>query len=101
MAIVPPYPNPRITNVVHIPYFLGRPGADHDTHIVKFEITCAANDISAAKFQEIFVASLKENAFAWYQRQPPFSIYIALKNAFLPTLDHSDLLIVCRKNCEP
>ena len=76
-------PNPRITNVVHIPYFLGRPGADPDTHIAKFEITCAANDIPPAKFQEVFAASLQEDAFAWYQRQPPFADWNALKNAFL------------------
>ena len=53
-------PNPRITNVVHIPYFLGRPGADPDTHIAKFEVTCAANNIPPTKFQEVFAASLQE-----------------------------------------
>ena len=31
---------PRIHNIVHIPYFLGSPGSDTDTHIAKFEITC-------------------------------------------------------------
>ena len=79
----PPNPNPRITNVVHIPYFLGRPGADPDTHIAKFEVTCAANSIPPAKFQEVFAASLQEDAFAWYLRQPAFADWNALKNAFL------------------
>ena len=64
---------PRIHNVVHIPYFLERPGLDHDTHVAKFEITCHANDVPAAKFLEVFVASLQEDAFAWYQRQPQFA----------------------------
>ena len=63
---------PRIHNIVHIPYFLGRPGSDPNTHIAKFEITCHANDVPVAKFQEVVAASLQEDAFAWYQRQPPF-----------------------------
>ena len=29
---------PRIHNIVHIPYFLGRQGSDPNTHIAKFEI---------------------------------------------------------------
>ena len=41
----------RIHNIVHIPYFLGRPGLDPDTHVAKFEITCQTNDVPAAKFQ--------------------------------------------------
>ena len=45
----PPYPNTRITNVVHIPYFLGRPGADPNTHVHKFELACGANNIPTAK----------------------------------------------------
>ena len=80
---VPPNPNPRITNVVHIPYFLGRPGANADTHIAKFEVTCVANSIPLAKFQEVFPASLQEDAFAWYLRQPAFAGWNALRNAFL------------------
>ena len=80
---VPLNPNPCITNVVHIPYFLGRPGADPDTHIAKFEVTCAANSIPPAKFQEVFAASLQEDAFAWYLRQPAFANWNALRNAFL------------------
>jgi hypothetical protein len=52
---------PRIHNIVHIPYFLGRPGSDPDTHVEKFEITCHANDVPTAKFQEVFAASLQED----------------------------------------
>ena len=74
---------PRITNLIHIPYLLGRPGSDPDTHVAKFEITCVANDVRPAKFQEVFVASLHEDAFAWYQRQHPFPNWNAHKNAFL------------------
>ena len=54
---IPPNPNPCITNVVHIPYFIGWPGADPYTHIAKFEVTCAANGIQLAKFQEVFATS--------------------------------------------
>lgn len=80
-----PNPAPRITNVVHIPYFLGRPGAHPDTHIAKFEIPCAANDIPATKFQEVFAASLQEDACAWYQRQAAFPDWDALNlNHFRP-----------------
>jgi hypothetical protein len=74
---------PMIHNIIHIPYFFGRPGSNPDTHVAKFEITCQANDVLAAKFQEVFVASLQEDAFAWYQRQPPFANWNALKVAFL------------------
>ena len=52
---------PRIHNIVHIPYFLGRPRSDPDTHVEKFEITCHANDVPTAKFQEVFAASLQED----------------------------------------
>ena len=83
MANPVPNPNPRITNVVHIPYFLGRPGADPDTHVAKFELTCNANSIPPAKLPEVFAASLQEEAFAWYLRQPVFADWNALKNAFL------------------
>ena len=77
-----PNPNTRITNVVHIPYFLGRPGADPDTHVVKFELACRANNI-VDRILEVFAASLQEEAFAWYLRQPPFADWNALKTAFL------------------
>ena len=70
---IPPNPNPRITNVVHIPYFFGRPGDDPDTHIAKFEVTCVVNSIPPTKFQEVFAASLQEDAFSWYLRQPAFA----------------------------
>ena len=80
---LPLNPNPCINNVVHIPYFSGQLGADPDTHIAKFEVTCAANNIPPAKFQEVFAASLQEDAFAWYLRQPAFADWNALKNAFL------------------
>ena len=64
---------PRIHYIVHIPYFLGRPESDPDTHVAKFEITCEANDVPAANFQEVFAASLQEYVFPWYQRQPAFA----------------------------
>ena len=74
---------PKIHNIVHTPYFLGRQGSNVDTHIENFEITCQANDVPAATFQEVFVASLQENAFAWYQSQPPFANWNALRAACL------------------
>ena len=82
----PPNPNTRVTNVVHIPYFLGRPSADPDTHVAKFEMACSANNILAAKTLEVFVASMQEEAFAWYLRQPPLADWNALKIAFLDHL---------------
>ena len=74
---------PNITNLVHIPYILGKPTSNPDTHVAKFEITCASNDIPTAKIQEVFTASLQEDAFAWYQRQPPFAYWNASKTTFL------------------
>ena len=43
-------PTPRIANVVHDPYFLERPESNPDTHVAKFEFTCATNDVPIAKF---------------------------------------------------
>lgn len=74
---------PRVTNVMHILYFIRRPSLDFDTHVAKFEITCTTNDVPTAKIQEIFTTSLQENAFAWYQKQPPFGKWNALKDVFL------------------
>lgn len=74
---------PRITNIVHIPYFLGNSGSDPNTYVANFEITYIANDVPAAKFQEVFVASLQEDAFAWYQCRPSFLDWNKLTFAFL------------------
>ena len=49
-------------------------------------MACSANNILAAKTLEVFVASLQEEAFAWYLRQPPFADWNALKTAFLDHL---------------
>lgn len=62
--IVSPNPNPRITNIVHIPYFLGWPGVNPDTRIAKFDIICAGNDILVAKFKRFLLPLLQEDAFA-------------------------------------
>jgi len=40
-----PNPNPRSIKFVYIPYFLGKIGANLETHNAKFEITSAADDI--------------------------------------------------------
>ena len=90
----PPNPNPCTTNVVHIPYFLRWPCVDPDTHVAKFELTCGANSILAATIPEVFVASLQEDAFAWYLQKPPFADWNALKVAFLDHLGLWDLPIV-------
>ena len=32
---------------------------------------------------DVFAATLQENAFLWYSRQPPFADWNALRNAFV------------------
>ena len=59
-----PWPAPRIINIVHITYFLGRPGSNLDTHVAKFEVICTANDVLVTTVQEVFVVSLQKEAFA-------------------------------------
>ena len=64
---------PKTINIMHIAYFLKGPRSYPDTHVANFDITCTTNDNHVAKFQEVFIASLQEDAFALYQRQLPFA----------------------------
>ena len=73
----------KINNVVYLPYFQGRLGTDSDVHVRKFEIVYAANSVPPDKIMEVFAATLQENAFLWFSREPPFGDWDALKDAFL------------------
>ena len=74
---------PRINSVVNLPYFQGRTGTNTDVHVRKFEIACAANSVPPDKIMEVFAATLQENTFLWFSRQPPFVDWDALKDAIL------------------
>lgn len=74
---------PRITNIVHIPYFLKRPALDFDTQLAKFKITCVANDVHIAKFQEVLLHLYKKMHFHGIKDNHHFVDWNALRIAFL------------------
>lgn len=76
----------RTTNVAPLPTFSGWQGSDPDHHISQFLTACIANN---GRTEDIwlrwFPATLKDVAFAWYNRQPVggFENWDLLRQAFL------------------
>ena len=73
----------RPLNIVAYPIFYGLPGTDLDMHVSWFLTICAANWILNQDYLRTFPTTLDGTAFSWYQRQPDFVDWDALRNAFI------------------
>jgi hypothetical protein len=81
---VNPMANPnRPLNIAAYPIFYGLPGIDPDMHVLRFLAVCAANRVLNQDYLRTFSATLDGAAFSWYQRQPNFVDWDALRNAFI------------------
>ena len=76
----------RTTNVASLPAFFGWPGADPDQHVAQFLTAAVANNGRTENIWLMwFLATLKDTAFEWYNRQPigQFPNWATLRQAFL------------------
>jgi hypothetical protein len=81
---VNPMANPnRPLSIAAYPIFYGLPGTDPDMHVSRFLAVCAANRVLNQDYLRTFPATLDGAAFSWYQRQPEFDNWDALRNAFI------------------
>jgi hypothetical protein len=81
---VNPMANPnRPLNIAAYPIFYGLPGTNLDMHVSRFLAICATNWVLNQDYLRTFPATLDGTAFSWYQRQPDFVGWDALRNAFI------------------
>jgi hypothetical protein len=81
---VNPMANPnRPLSIAAYPIFYGLPGTDPDMHVSRFLAVCAANRVLNQDYLRTFPVTLDGIAFSWYQRQPDFVDWNALRNAFI------------------
>ena len=81
---VNPMANPnRPLNIAAYPLFYKLPGIDPNMHVLRLLAVCAANWVLNQDYLRTFLATLDEAAFSWYQRQPDFANWDALRNAFI------------------
>jgi hypothetical protein len=81
---VNPMANPnRPLNIAAYPIFYGLPGTDPDMHVSRFLAICVANRVLNQDYLRTFPTTLDGAAFSWYQRQPDFADWDALRNAFI------------------
>jgi hypothetical protein len=81
---VNPMANPnRHLSIAACPIFYGLPGTDPDMHVSRLLAVCAANRVLNQDYLRTFPATLDGAAFSWYQRQPNFANWDALRNAFI------------------
>jgi hypothetical protein len=73
----------RPLSIAAYPIFYGLPGTDPDMHVSRFLAVCAANRVLNQDYLRTFPATLDGAAFSWYQRQPDFADWDALRNAFI------------------
>ncbi len=76
----------RTTSIAPLPIFSCWPGVDPDQHIAQFLTACIANNRRTEDiWMRWFLATLKDVAFEWYNRQPVggFANWDLLKQAFL------------------
>jgi hypothetical protein len=73
----------RPLNIAAYPIFYGLPGIDPDMHVSRFLAVCTANRVLNQDYLRIFPATLDGAAFSWYQRQPEFATWDALRDAFI------------------
>lgn len=73
----------RPLNIAAYHIFYGLPGTDPDMHVSRFLAVCSANRVLNQDYQRTFPATLDGAAFLWYQRQPIFADWDALRTAFI------------------
>jgi hypothetical protein len=83
-VVVNPMTNPnRPLNIAAYPIFYKIPGTDPDMHVSRFLAVCSTNRVLNQDYLRTFLATLDGTAFSWYQRQPDFADWDALRNAFI------------------
>jgi hypothetical protein len=73
----------RPLNTAAYPIFYGLPGRAPNMHVSRFLVVCTTNRVLNQDYLRTFPATLDGTTFSWYQRQPNFANWDALRNAFI------------------
>ena len=81
---VNPMANPnRPLNIAAYPIFYQLPRTDLNMHVSRFLAICSVHRVLNQDYLRTFPTTLDGVVFSWYQRQPDFFDWDALKNAFI------------------